>query len=263
MKPIYVVLVVLLAVSAATVCAAQSRGVPASVTSFGFGGNPNAAPGVPAGVTSVGPRGFGSPCCGTRFVTPGAMPHPHDGGTGRGHNNGNNFYGGGYGYIPIYTYGYYPGYSPVIVAQQEEETSADAQETDEAGPTSLEHRGPRRHSAEEAYDRGYEEGKAAAEDSHASREERPARKAAEGSQDKHDQKAAEAPAPAVEVKTVLVYKDGHKEEVANYAIVGDHLFDFTTGRRKVALADLDLPATTKANDERGVDFQLPTVRAKK
>lgn len=263
MKPAYVVLVVLLAVSAATVCAAQSRGVPASVTSFGFGGNPNAAPGVPASVTSVGPRGFGSPCCGTRFVTPGAMPHHHDGGTGRGNNNGNNFYGNGYGYIPIYTYGYNPGYSPVIVAQQEE-AAADDQATDEggSGPTSLEHRGPRRHSVEEAYDRGYEEGKAAAEDSHSSREERPAHKSADAAPDKHDQKA-EAPAPAVEVKTVLVYKDGHKEEVANYAIVGDHLFDFTTGRRKVALADLDLPATTKANDARGVDFQLPTVRAKK
>ena len=60
--------------------------------------------------------------------------------------------------------------------------------------------------------------------------------------------------------TVLVFKDGHRSEVLNYAIVGDTLFDFdlADGRtRKILLADLDLPATHKANDDRGVDFQIP------
>jgi len=58
--------------------------------------------------------------------------------------------------------------------------------------------------------------------------------------------------------TVLVFKDGHHSDVLNYAIVGDTLFDFDAGRtRKILLADLDLAATRKANDERGVDFQIP------
>src|SRR5438128_2597854 len=40
---------------------AQINGVPASVTSFGFGGHFSSAPGVPASVTSLGPNGFQPP----------------------------------------------------------------------------------------------------------------------------------------------------------------------------------------------------------
>jgi hypothetical protein len=53
--------------------------------------------------------------------------------------------------------------------------------------------------------------------------------------------------------------------VLNYAIVGDTLFDFdlADGRtRKILVSDLDLPATRKANDERGVDFQIPASTAR-
>jgi len=58
--------------------------------------------------------------------------------------------------------------------------------------------------------------------------------------------------------TLLVFKDGRKLEVGNYAIVGATLFDLTPGHaRKIALADLDLEATRKQNDDRGVVFQLP------
>ena len=39
---------------------AQINGVPASVTSIGFGGHGNKISGVPPGVTSLGPHGFGS-----------------------------------------------------------------------------------------------------------------------------------------------------------------------------------------------------------
>jgi hypothetical protein len=46
--------------------------------------------------------------------------------------------------------------------------------------------------------------------------------------------------------------------VNNYAIVSQTLYDLTPGHpRKIALADLDLPATEKQNDDRGVTFQLP------
>jgi hypothetical protein len=57
---------------------------------------------------------------------------------------------------------------------------------------------------------------------------------------------------------VLIFKDGHQSDVINYAIVGDTLFDFGAGRtHKILLADLDLAATRKANDDHGVDFQIP------
>lgn len=75
----------------------------------------------------------------------------------------------------------------------------------------------------------------------------------------HSTDNASDPAPqAPPESTVLVFKDGRKLEVGNYAIVGATLFDLTAGHpRKVALADLDLEATQKQNDDRGVSFQIP------
>ena len=64
-----------------------------------------------------------------------------------------------------------------------------------------------------------------------------------------------APGPA----TALVFRDQHVEEVRNYAIAGGTLWvlnDRQAGK-KIPLAQLDLPATVKMNDDRGVDFQLP------
>jgi hypothetical protein len=59
--------------------------------------------------------------------------------------------------------------------------------------------------------------------------------------------------------TVLVFRDQRKEEVQNYAIVGQTLWNFAPQRtEKIPLAQLDLPATTKANDARGLSFKLPT-----
>jgi len=74
-----------------------------------------------------------------------------------------------------------------------------------------------------------------------------------------EQSANSAPDPQpVQPPTLLVFKDGHKLEVGNYAIVGTTLFDLTPGHpRKIALADLDLQATQKQNEDRGVVFQLP------
>jgi hypothetical protein len=58
--------------------------------------------------------------------------------------------------------------------------------------------------------------------------------------------------------TVLVFRDQHQQEVQNYAIVGRTLWNFAPQHtEKIPLSDLDLPATAKANDERGVDFRLP------
>jgi hypothetical protein len=58
--------------------------------------------------------------------------------------------------------------------------------------------------------------------------------------------------------TVLVFRDGHQQEVRNYAIVGDTLYDIGgSTAKKIKLADLDLEKTAQVNDQRGVDFQLP------
>jgi len=58
--------------------------------------------------------------------------------------------------------------------------------------------------------------------------------------------------------TVLIFRDQRKEEVQNYAIVGETLWNFSPQRtEKIPLSDLDLGATSKANADRGVDFRLP------
>jgi hypothetical protein len=253
---------VLVAGFAVGVCAAQINGVPPSVTSFGFGGSHSNAPGIPASVTSLGPLGFSGrsnvPACCFNPMFP-FNPNPQAGNRGFGHHRGR-----GSEIIPGYVLLGLPNYQPVFVvppvddADSEEENNEDG-----AGPTVFEHRRPQRHTAEAAYGRGYEEGRAAAEDARAVHEESAAAHKSispSGQSVETREPAAKTPepsAPAVEPKTVLVYRDGHKEEIVNYAIVGDELFDFTSGRRKIAIAVLDIPATIKANDERGMDFQLP------
>ena len=72
---------------------------------------------------------------------------------------------------------------------------------------------------------------------------------------------ASAPAtPAEELPvTTLIYRDGHKGEVRNYAIVGSNLIDLTKSSllKKIPLSSLDLEATHRENEENGVDFHLP------
>ena len=89
---------------------------------------------------------------------------------------------------------------------------------------------------------------------------------ADGDQDAY---AHSAPAPrpaaseepqgaAVTPATVLVFRDQHQREIRNYAIVGQTLWNFAAQRtEKILLADLDLAATVKANDERGLSFRVP------
>ena len=61
-----------------------------------------------------------------------------------------------------------------------------------------------------------------------------------------------------EPATALVFRDQHVEEVHNYAIAGGTLWVLNDqAAKKIPLAQLDLPATVKMNDDRGVDFQIP------
>ncbi len=73
-----------------------------------------------------------------------------------------------------------------------------------------------------------------------------------------DVEARNRPKPEQEPATALVFRDQHVEEVRNYAISGETLWVITEqAAKKIPLAQLDLPATVKMNDDRGVDFQVP------
>jgi hypothetical protein len=65
-------------------------------------------------------------------------------------------------------------------------------------------------------------------------------------------------------RAVLVFRDGHEEEIAKYIIVGATIYtsadDWGGGSwtRKVQIAELDVPATLRLNQERSAKFSLPS-----
>lgn len=65
--------------------------------------------------------------------------------------------------------------------------------------------------------------------------------------------------PDPEPITILVFRDGHQLEIGNYAIVGSTLYNLTgnSSAHKILLADLNLDATARINEERGYDFRVP------
>ncbi|MEJ2008550.1 MAG: hypothetical protein P8Z30_10420 [Acidobacteriota bacterium] len=74
---------------------------------------------------------------------------------------------------------------------------------------------------------------------------------------------AEAP-PAKLPPAVLVFRDGHKEEITRYAIIGGTIYTSAdywsqgSWTKRVSIADLNIPATLKLNRERGTNFSLPS-----
>ena len=62
---------------------------------------------------------------------------------------------------------------------------------------------------------------------------------------------------------VLVFRDGRTEEVSSYTIMSGTIYSradyWTSGSwtRKIQIADLDVPATLKLNQGRGLNFVLP------
>jgi hypothetical protein len=204
---------------------AQINGVPSSVTSPGFGGR--AVNGPPAGVTSLGPRGYAANSRVT-FSTSSVSPN-HD-----GHRHRHHYVE----YAPPVVYAVPVPYAVDIAATDDDSDNGarngDSDADYQGGPTIFDRRGsgaasyippvkdvPRPHAVQDA------------------------------------DEAAPDPEPPQE-PTLLIFKDGRKLELRNYAIIGSTLFDLTPGHaRRVALADLDLEATRKQNDDRGVAFQLP------
>jgi hypothetical protein len=72
-----------------------------------------------------------------------------------------------------------------------------------------------------------------------------------------DEQQASATQPA----TVLIFRDQRKKEVQNYAIVGQTLWSFAPQHaEKIPLSELDLTATVKANEDRGITFEIPSSR---
>jgi hypothetical protein len=221
---------------------AQPNGVPASVTSLGFGGN--FTNGVRSSVTSLGSSGYGNSrpifgdCCANFFLP--VNPNPplfsgqrhhrkdKDKDGDKGHKDGDH------NFFAISE----PVYIPYAVPDAEESDNdspdndspdLDPPDTDYAhgagplNPYSLGKRAGNRHPVA------------------------------------NPDAVGQAQKPvAAQPPTVLVFRDGRRAEVFNYAVVGDTLFDFAADRtHKILLADLDLAATQKANEDRGVDFQIP------
>jgi hypothetical protein len=204
---------------------AQINGVPSSVTSPGFGGRP--VNGTPPSVTSLGPNGSAP----NFRVTLPTLNTPHT-------NDGRHHHHHGDSTPPPVVYTVPVPYALDLgAADDDDDASARPDDRDadpQAGPSTFDRRGSRA-------------------DSYLP----PAKDLREPDS---VQSADDAPADpdTPQEPTLLVFKDGRKLELLNYAIIGATLFDLTPGHpRKVALADLDLEATRKLNDDRGVTFQLP------
>jgi hypothetical protein len=208
------------------------HGVPPSVTSFGFGGRPGFH-GIAPNVTS---QNFGS----FPLRTDHGIRH-HQGQFFSHRHRGNRFVSPFYSDVIAvpYAYPFYmtdsglDDYDSMNDAAVEED-----QDNDRGGPTIFDRRGP---------GAGYDS---------APERDKP------GRSEEDYRTAAPAPAPPPEIaeqpSTVLVFKDGRRLEISNYAIAGSTLYNLSDGLpRKVALAEIDLPATVKQNDDRGVDFQIP------
>jgi hypothetical protein len=202
---------------------AQINGMPASVTSPGFGGRQ--VNGVAPSVTSLGPRGY-TPAIPTCCFRGGFPANPNSNLNFHHHHHNRPFLPwGGAVYATPY-YGYYDS------GADDADNSADEQYN--GGPTIFDRRGPG-----------------------------PVPPRAPARSDNTQPESPSAPQPEAapapdQPQTLLVFKDGHQLEVSNYAIVGSTLYDLTGGRRhKIALTDLDLTATAKQNDDRGIDFQVP------
>ncbi|MGO9401848.1 MAG: hypothetical protein ACLPVW_00095 [Terriglobales bacterium] len=209
---------VVVVVAACLPVQAQINGVPASVTSFG----------VRASVTSLGPN-----CCANFFMP--ANPYPRlffDRQASDHKSSGHRHRHEDGAFFPVGVS--VPAYIPYAAPDQEpddDSVDADSSQGPQNGPPDPDPPTTRRRVRDSAPKAAVSAPPVPAEP------EQPV-----------------TPQPS----TVLVFKDGHHADVLNYAIVGDTLFDFDAGRtHKILLADLDLPATRKANDDRGVDFQIP------
>jgi hypothetical protein len=221
--------VMLLGAAFVPTASAQIHGIPPSVTSI-----PNHVPpylpNAPASVTSLGPYGY---CC----QGPSNIPYRNPAFPNRYNRRGNYGYGYGYGYsyaVPYYYVypaddsGYGPGSGgPYLYSGAPQSGAPPADQTLHiVVDTAPQRPAPREEVADV-------------------QPEPPARA---------------IPDAKPGVPTTLVFRDGHKQEVTNYAIMGQTLYVFDDRTKKIALADIDVPATVKENDDQGVEFQVPKAK---
>jgi len=217
-----------------------THGVPPSVTSFGFGGHPGFG-GVPASVTSPGfgvTRGIG--------VRPGF----------RGFHGGKGVLHRPRGFVPAFNSPYFSGaigsYYPVVVPYFDYFDYSNVQPPPEPGqqqpivvvvpqqPAQAEASQQQPASPPEVIER---------------QGDQYVRRQGQG-------EPAQAQAPAKPQTplppTIIVLRDGRKLELSDYAVTDSTLYDLSNGRaKKISLAQVDVPATIKVNEDRGIEFSLP------
>jgi hypothetical protein len=266
---------------------AQARGIPASVTSFS-GHNPT--PGIGASVTSVGPRGFGG---GVGF---GQHFGQHFGGHFGGGFGGGVVFGGGvrFGqrpvfvhrprifpvYVPVYSYPVgYPIYAEPVYAEPvygaqgvydppvQPVYGAVTNQYDPAAYQAMQPKAPADAAAENRARNANDDPRYG--DHYLDDREARARNDAAGNVtvqrvEPRASTTEREPTPEREPDepaTVLVFRDGHRVEVRNYAIVGNTVWDLSEHlAKRISLDTLDLDATIKVNDERGTPFRYPRTR---
>jgi hypothetical protein len=223
----------LLALCVPYALAQTTHGIPASVTSLSSSHAFNHPPGIPASVTSITPTRMGM-FPSTRVV----------------HHNGDHHHRPVFAtYYPFYPYYYSPD---TYDQSQPQSQPAAADEPAAPAPTIFENRSGGYHPAATPvdatglYQRDRDQSAAGTNSANASNN---------AATDKNGEIEAEADQPA----TVLIFRDGHQMEVGNYVISGETLYNLSTAYRafKIQIADLDIPATVKANEERGIEFKLP------
>src|SRR4051812_24547530 len=255
MRRVLLIAVVATVLSAGSLLEAQVRSngsgtvVNSSCCAIGMFGPsvPAGSIGVQSGISGGAPHAF-----------PVGREFRHDGVRRGGEHRFHNRQFGNSGY-PIY-------YAPYAYGYYDETTNVDAnppasanyeQPVNDEGPglTVFERRRtyeligdkPQRASADGRYGEHYTD----------SREER-------GASDDREQKSSPSEsekAPEPTVPTILIFRDGSHREIHNYALMGNSIYDLSVkpgqGRMKILLADLDIPATIAANDQRGIEFKLP------
>lgn len=104
----------------------------------------------------------------------------------------------------------------------------------------------------QGYDPGYENEQSLEEQSARENEEQDRYERSQPREPLHAELTAPSP------PTTLIFRDEHKQEIQNYAIIGHTLWSFSTTRtEKIPLSDLDIPATQKVNEDKGVNFRVP------
>lgn len=225
---------------------AQFHGVPAGATSIGGNHSMDNPPGVPAGATSLGPHGFTANHRPPFFPMPVLTLNPH-------HSRRvliavpvPLFGYGYYPYLPAYGYSSGPVIAPADYREEEPPTSelmpppVVVQPVQQPPPVIvIDNRGVRDATDEE-------------------KTEAIATSKAKKAKQEEPKPAVKAEAEDVGPMTLIIFRDGTRKEVKNYAIMGKELIVLGQGSlRRILLADIDLKATQQENDVRGLDFRLP------